>query len=356
MDTIALGNVEITRVVELPARGSARDYIFPDVSVAHWQAHESWLAPVFLDPAADEVRTMSQTWLIRSEGRTILIDTGIGNDRERPAMPSFHHLNTHYLGELAAAGVRPQDVDTVICTHVHGDHVGWNTRRTDDGKWRPTFPHAQYVISRADFDYWNPANGHRTRSGPQMANVFEDSVAPVHQAGQTVLWEGDHHDIGARLRIEAGPGPYARLLCRMAAVGHRSGGVRRGSAAQPTADRGAGRLSRLRRGRAPGTSQPAPGAGGGRGPRRPAVPRTLPRAGRGRSAARGRPVRGEGVGGMAVRTFRGIPCAAAPAAAARRRPGPRQSLAVGDPNARGEGAAVAHHVPPEPQALTWRPI
>ncbi|MCX4774890.1 MBL fold metallo-hydrolase [Streptomyces sp. NBC_01285] len=206
MDTIALGDVEITRVVELPARGSARDYIFPDVPIEHWEAHENWLVPTFLDQAADEVRTMMQTWLIRSEGRTILIDTGIGNDRERPAMPAFHHLNTHYLDELAAAGVRPQDVDTVICTHVHGDHVGWNTRLADDGEWRPTFPNAQYVISRADFDYWNPANGHRTRSGPQMANVFEDSVAPVHQAGQTVLWEGEHYDIDAQLRIEPAPG------------------------------------------------------------------------------------------------------------------------------------------------------
>ncbi|MER5360798.1 MBL fold metallo-hydrolase [Streptomyces sp. NPDC002785] len=139
--------MEITRVVELPTRGSARDYIFPGVPMGHWQAHENWLAPTFLDPAADEIRTMMQTWLIRSQGRTILIDTGIGNDRERPAMPSFHHLNTQYLDELAAAGVRPQDVDTVICTHVHGDHVGWNTRLTNDGEWRPTFPNAQYVMA-----------------------------------------------------------------------------------------------------------------------------------------------------------------------------------------------------------------
>ncbi|MGW4042581.1 MBL fold metallo-hydrolase [Streptomyces sp. NPDC004721] len=206
MDTIALGHVEITRVVELPARGRSRDYVFPDVPVEHWQAHERWLTPTFLDPAADEVHMTIQTWLIRSEGRTILIDTGIGNDRERPAMPSFHHLHTNYLGELAAAGVRPQGVDTVICTHVHSDHVGWNTCLTDDGEWRPTFPNAQYVISRADFDYWNPVNGHRTRSGRQMANVFEDSVAPVHQAGQTVLWEGDHHDVETQLRIEPAPG------------------------------------------------------------------------------------------------------------------------------------------------------
>jgi glyoxylase-like metal-dependent hydrolase (beta-lactamase superfamily II) len=206
MDTIVLGKVEITRVVELPAKGRARAYVFPDVPVEHWQAHENWLAPTFLDPAADEIHIMIQTWLIRGGGRTILIDTGIGNDRERPAMPSFHHLNTPYLGELAAADVCPQDVDTVICTHIHGDHVGWNTRLTDDGEWRPTFPNAQYVIPRADFDYWNPANGHRTRSGPRMANVFEDSVAPVHRAGQTVLWEGDHHDIDAQLRIEPAPG------------------------------------------------------------------------------------------------------------------------------------------------------
>ncbi|MFE7977383.1 MBL fold metallo-hydrolase [Streptomyces shenzhenensis] len=206
MDTMALGDMEITRVVELPSHGSARGTIFPDVPVAHWRAYEDWLAPTFLDPAADQVRTMSQTWLIRGGGRTILIDTGIGNDRDRPATPSFHHLRTPYLDELAAAGVRPPDVDTVICTHVHGDHVGWNTRLTDDGEWRPTFPHARYVISRADFDYWNPANGHRTRSGPQMAAVFEDSIVPVHRAGQTVLWEGDRYDAGAGLRVEPAPG------------------------------------------------------------------------------------------------------------------------------------------------------
>ncbi|MGW5118765.1 MBL fold metallo-hydrolase [Streptomyces noursei] len=206
MDTMVLGNVEITRIVELPARGRPRDYVFPDVPVEHWRAHEKWLAPAFLDPAADEVALTIQTWLVRSEGRTILIDTGVGNDRERPAMPNFHHLHTDYLAQLAAAGVRLTDVDTVICTHVHSDHVGWNTRRTKDGAWQPTFPRARYVIPRADFDYWDPAAGHRTRSGRQMANVFEDSVAPVHQAGQTTLWEGDQHVVDAHLRIEPAPG------------------------------------------------------------------------------------------------------------------------------------------------------
>ncbi|WP_158893337.1 MBL fold metallo-hydrolase [Amycolatopsis anabasis] len=205
MDTITLGNVEITRVVELTARGLPRDFVFPDVALDHWQRHENWLAPEFLDPAADEVRTMIQTWLIRSEGRTILIDTGIGNGRERPYMPFFAHLDTNYLDELAAAGVRPEDVDVVINTHVHGDHVGWNTVLADR-EWRPTFPNAEYLIARADFEYWNPENEIRTRSGRQSQNVFEDSVAPVHRAGQTVLWEGDHYDVDANLRIVPAPG------------------------------------------------------------------------------------------------------------------------------------------------------
>jgi glyoxylase-like metal-dependent hydrolase (beta-lactamase superfamily II) len=205
METISLGDVEITRVVEQPALGIPRELIFPDVAVEHWRRHQDWLAPEYLDPDADEVRAMVQTWLVRSQGRTILVDTGIGNGRERPYMPFFAHLETDYLGQLAAAGVRPADVDVVICTHVHGDHVGWNTRLVDR-EWRPTFPNAEYVIARADFDYWNPENGVRTRSGRRMQNVFEDSVAPVHRAGQTVLWEGDHYDVDANLRIEPAPG------------------------------------------------------------------------------------------------------------------------------------------------------
>ncbi|UJW29292.1 MBL fold metallo-hydrolase [Saccharothrix sp. AJ9571] len=204
MDTITIGDVEITRVVELTTRGLPRQFMFPDVPVERWREHENWLAPEYFDPAADEVRTMIQTWLLRSEGRTILIDTGIGNGRERPYMPFFAHLETDFLTDLSTV-VRPEEVDVVITTHVHGDHVGWNTH-LHDREWRPTFPNAEYVIARPDFDYWNPENGHTTRSGRGMQNVFEDSVAPVHRAGQTVLWEGGHYDVDANLRIELTPG------------------------------------------------------------------------------------------------------------------------------------------------------
>lgn len=204
METITLGDVEITRVIEQRSAGLPRAFVFPDSGLEPWETHQHWLEPEFWSQDSDQLLAAMQTWLVRSEGRTILVDTGIGNHKERPYMPAFGHLSTDFLGNLASAGVRPEDVDTVICTHVHGDHVGWNTR-LDGREWVPTFPNAQYVISRADFDFWNPENEHRTRSGRRMQNVFEDSVAPVHKAGLTVLWE-DHYDIDANLRIEPAPG------------------------------------------------------------------------------------------------------------------------------------------------------
>ncbi|MEC3982630.1 MBL fold metallo-hydrolase [Amycolatopsis sp. H20-H5] len=204
MDTITLGDIEITRVIERPPAGLPREFIFPDVPRATWEAHRSWLAPEFWHPESDETRSVMQTWLVRSEGKTILIDTGVGNGKERPYMPFFAHYNTDFLGSLARAGVRPEDVDLVVNTHVHGDHVGWNTT-LEDRQWVPTFPNARYVIARADFDYWNPENEHKTRSGRQMQNVFEDSVAPVHHAGQTVLWE-DHFELDGGLRVDPAPG------------------------------------------------------------------------------------------------------------------------------------------------------
>jgi glyoxylase-like metal-dependent hydrolase (beta-lactamase superfamily II) len=204
MDSITLGDVEIVPVTEVAELRLPRDAIFPDRDEAEWRANEHWLAPRFWEPSADLLVAAVRTWVLRSEGRTILVDTGIGNHKQRPGNPPFHMLHTGFLDNLAAAGVRPDDVDLVVCTHVHGDHVGWNTQLVDCD-WVPTFRNARYVIPRADFDYWNPVNGQRTRSGPRFANVFEDSVEPVHRAGLTVLWE-DHYDVDANLRLEPAPG------------------------------------------------------------------------------------------------------------------------------------------------------
>ena len=203
MSEIVLGDVTVTRVMEYygSVRLSPQEF-FPESTDDMWRRNEDWLAPDFYDPGHDDCVSAIQTWVLRSEGRTILVDTGVGNHKERPHAPVWHHLDTDFLGNLARAGVAPEDVDVVINTHLHIDHVGWNTY-LDDGNWISTFPNATYLMPRADFDFFDPAN----RNGPVAGrdNVFLDSVAPVHEDGQATLWENSFH-IDGNLTLEPAPG------------------------------------------------------------------------------------------------------------------------------------------------------
>ncbi|PRY41383.1 MBL fold metallo-hydrolase [Umezawaea tangerina] len=205
MDQITLGDVTVTRVKEYfgsvemtPAE------FFPESPDGAWDEHRSWLAPDFLDPETNECVAAIQTWLLRSEGRTILVDTGVGNHKDRPYAAVWNRLDTDFLDNLAAAGVRPEDVDLVVNTHLHVDHVGWNTR-LDGRTWVPTFPNATYLMPERDFDFWNPANDHKPLLGRGNQNVFEDSVAPVHAAGLAHLWD-DSYRIDKNLRLDLAPG------------------------------------------------------------------------------------------------------------------------------------------------------
>ncbi|GAB2485024.1 MBL fold metallo-hydrolase [Promicromonospora xylanilytica] len=205
MHEIVLGDVTVTRVMEyFGPVGMTPDTFFPESPDGAWQRNESWLAPDFVDPHTHVCQSAIQTWLLRSEGRTILVDTGVGNHKERPYSPVWSRLNTDFLGNLARAGVRPEGVDLVINTHLHVDHVGWNTY-LDDRSWVPTFPNATYLMPRPDFDFWDPAGGHEPNLGRGNQNVFEDSVAPVHAAGQALLWD-DSHQIDSNLRLDLAPG------------------------------------------------------------------------------------------------------------------------------------------------------
>lgn len=205
MDQIVLGDVTVTRVQEWNGPiGMSPQAFIPGSPDAAWQDAAAMLTPHFVDTATEFVRSAVQTWVLRSEGKTILIDTGNGNGKERPYVPMWGHLDTGYLAALAAAGVQPEDVDIVVNTHLHLDHVGWNTR-LDGQSWVPMFPNATYLIAKDDFEFWNPANGHKPNFGPGNQNVFEDSVSPVHAAGQTLLWEGRHR-IDGNLELELAPG------------------------------------------------------------------------------------------------------------------------------------------------------
>ncbi|WP_328491543.1 MBL fold metallo-hydrolase [Streptomyces sp. NBC_00414] len=205
MNTITLGNISLTRVWEYSGPvDMTPETFFPESPAKAWEENRGMLVPDFLDDDTRIVNSAIQTWLLRSEGRTILVDTGVGNHKERPYAPVWSRMDTAFLDNLARAGVRPEDVDIVINTHLHIDHVGWNTY-LDGRTWVPTFPNATYLMPKDDFDFWHPDNGHRTVLGRGNQNVFEDSVAPVHQAGQTLLWE-DSHQIDAGLRLDTAPG------------------------------------------------------------------------------------------------------------------------------------------------------
>ncbi|WP_025357351.1 MBL fold metallo-hydrolase [Kutzneria viridogrisea] len=202
MRQIVLGDVSVTRVGEY--YGSvhlAPQAFFPEAPDGAWLDHKSWLAPDFWDTDANHCMTAVQTWLLRSEGSTILVDTGVGNHKERPDSPLWTGLRTSFLEDLATAGARPEDVDIVINTHLHADHVGWNTR-LDGTDWVPTFPNATYLIPEREFHRWNPEGEHYD-GGNQ--NVFEDSVTPVHRAGQVRLWDLSHR-IDKNLRLDLAPG------------------------------------------------------------------------------------------------------------------------------------------------------
>lgn len=203
MNELTLGDVTVVRVEEMHGPIMPPKVFFPTIPETAWDDHRDMLVPDHLDESGEMVQVAMQTWLLRSEGRTILVDTGVGNDKSRPAVDTWDHLQLDFLGALAAAGVRAEDVDLVVNTHLHVDHVGWNTVLRD-GEWLPTFPNATYLIPRVDFDFWNPANNANIAGGVNE-NVFEDSVAPVHTAGQVQLWE-DSHVIDAALRLEAAPG------------------------------------------------------------------------------------------------------------------------------------------------------
>jgi glyoxylase-like metal-dependent hydrolase (beta-lactamase superfamily II) len=156
------------------------------------------MAPNFYVPSTNQFIMSVHSWLIRTPRHNILVDTCCGNAKNRPGSPHFHQLDTPYLDRLQAAGVAPEDIDYVLCTHLHVDHVGWNTRLLD-GRWAPTFPNAKYVFSREELNFWDPSkNPHLPR------DVFADSVLPVIAAKQDQVVRMTDQ-LGDSLLIEPAP-------------------------------------------------------------------------------------------------------------------------------------------------------
>jgi len=146
--------------------------------------------------------------VIKTPRATILVDTCSGNDKERPHKLRYHRKNWPYLANLAAAGFAPEDIDYVLCTHLHADHVGWNTRLLD-GRWVPTFPNARYLFARAEWEHWRVAEW---RAAYTTDPYCEDSLLPIMEGGQAELVATDYA-FDDNVWIEPWPGHTPGHVC-----------------------------------------------------------------------------------------------------------------------------------------------
>ncbi len=192
--TYRIGEVTVTRIDEMRLNTSAPSFLYPDWTPAEQASNEYWLTPANMEAGSKNLVQSIHSWLVRTPQHTILIDTGAGNAKARPRNPIFNNLATPYLQRLASAGVRPEDVDYVLHTHLHVDHVGWNTQFIH-GRWIPTFPNARHVFSQSEEDYYSSTESHNEVNIPSFG-VFEDSVAPIIASGQA---ERISHEGGAFL-------------------------------------------------------------------------------------------------------------------------------------------------------------
>jgi glyoxylase-like metal-dependent hydrolase (beta-lactamase superfamily II) len=182
------GDVTVTKIVEMEVTGGSR-FILPQATYEEILPI-SWLQPHFADERG-RLKMSIHALVIEApgggkNGQRIIVDTCLGNDKTGRRIPTWNNLQLPFLADLAAAGFPRESIDTVLCTHLHVDHVGWNTMLVD-GKWVPTFPKARYLMGRVEFTHWRAQHERE-----DVAAVFADSVKPVHDAGLVDLVETEH--------------------------------------------------------------------------------------------------------------------------------------------------------------------
>ena len=212
-----VGEVEITRVLEFEAALFEPAVLYPEVSFEVVRRHRGWLEPTLMDPVSGLLVFAFHSTVIRTPRATILVDTCSGNDKERPHKLRYHRKNWPYLTNLATAGFAPEDIDYVLCTHLHADHVGWNTRLLN-GRWVPTFPNARYLFAREEWDHWQVAG---LRAKYTTDPYYEDSLLPIMESGQAEFVATDYA-IDDSVRIEPWPGHTPGHICVLVRSQHAS--------------------------------------------------------------------------------------------------------------------------------------
>jgi glyoxylase-like metal-dependent hydrolase (beta-lactamase superfamily II) len=195
MSTWQIGDVKISRIIESEAPWPGT-WIMPNATPENMKKEASWLYPTFTDENG-LCRMSIHALVVESQGKRIVVDTCIGNDKVR-TNPAWTKLKLPFLDDLKKAGYTREQIDHVVCTHLHVDHVGWNTMLQND-KWVPTFPNARYIIGGTDWDYWSKYEG------ADFRDPVEDSVRPVIDAGAAQLVDSTHRITG-EVWLEPTPG------------------------------------------------------------------------------------------------------------------------------------------------------
>lgn len=195
------GDVTVAPIVEMELPLLEAAAFFPDWNEDAVEPHREWMVPRHYDPASGKVVINIQSFLVRTPRHTILVDTCVGN-RKRRNREFFDDAAFPWMDRFLAAGATPEEIDFVLCTHMHVDHVGWNTR-LKNGRWVPTFPNAKYIFARSELDFWlrQSERNLMTRTGDYVA----DSVIPILDARRELLVETDHQ-IDDGLTLEPLPG------------------------------------------------------------------------------------------------------------------------------------------------------
>lgn len=197
---IDLGSAQIFRIEESIDTSFLARSFFPQFDPALLTRLPPWLVPQHYRPETDALVLSMHSWVVKTERHTILIDACIGNDKDRMPRTHWHHRRGDFLQRLAAVGLQPQDIDLVMCTHMHADHVGWNTVLRD-GRWVPTFPNARYLFSQVEYAHASTYQ----HPNPIMRQAFNDSVLPVVESGQALMID-DGHQVDEMFTVQLAPG------------------------------------------------------------------------------------------------------------------------------------------------------
>jgi glyoxylase-like metal-dependent hydrolase (beta-lactamase superfamily II) len=178
-----VGDVKVTSIMESADR-IPWSPLFPAETADHYKKYD-WLVPKWVTPAGEIILAV-QAFVLEVRDQKIVIDTCVGNDRERE-LPQCANMQTAFLEDFKAAGIDPDSVTTVLCTHLHFDHCGWNTR-LKNGKWVPTFPNARYLFGRKEWAYWQNVLKEKSENVQHII----DSVQPILDAGLADFVDTDH--------------------------------------------------------------------------------------------------------------------------------------------------------------------